>query len=46
LSSAEITLAAEDTIKELLIHEHKTISLNMIELAINDRREMSYQKHR
>lgn len=46
LSSAEITLAAEDAIKELLIHEHKTISQNIIELAINDRREMSYQKHR
>ncbi len=48
LSSAEIILAAEDAIKELqlLIHEHKTISSNIIELAINDRREMSYQKHR
>ncbi len=46
LSSAEITLAAKDAIKELLIHEHKTISPNIIELAINDRREMSYQKHR
>ncbi|VAW87214.1 AAA-family ATPase, Atu6082 type [hydrothermal vent metagenome] len=46
LSSAEIILAAEDAIKELLIHEYKTISPNIIELAINDRREMSYQKHR
>jgi len=46
LSSAEITLAAQDAIKELLIHEYKTISLDIIESAINDRREMSHKQHR
>ncbi len=46
LSSAEVTLAAEDAIKELLIHDLSNIKLEMIQTAINDRREMSYQKHR
>ncbi|MEJ2611533.1 MAG: AAA family ATPase [Candidatus Thiodiazotropha sp.] len=46
LSSAEITLAAQDSIKEMLIHEHKSITLAMVEAAVNDRREISYQKHR
>ncbi|TMO60124.1 ATPase [Pseudoalteromonas aurantia] len=41
LSSAEITLAAEDAIKEFLIHEHKKITLAILDSAINDRRNMS-----
>ena len=41
LSSAEITLAAEDAIKELLIHEYPKITLAMVETSINDRRGMS-----
>jgi SpoVK/Ycf46/Vps4 family AAA+-type ATPase len=46
LSSAEITLAAQDAIKELLIHEHEAISVAMVESAIEDRRSMSYEMHR
>ena len=46
LSSAEITLAAQDAIKELLIHEHEAISVEMVESAIEDRRSMSYEMHR
>lgn len=46
LSSAEVTLAAQDAIKELLIHEHETISVEMVESAIEDRRSMSYEMHR
>ncbi|MFC1749577.1 AAA family ATPase [Pseudomonadota bacterium] len=46
LSSAEVTLAAEDAIKELLIHDLSNIKVEMIQTAINDRREMSYQQHR
>jgi len=45
LSSAEVTLAAEDSIKYLLIHELDTIDVGMVEDAVNDRQEMSYSKH-
>ena len=46
LSSAEITLAAHDAIKELLIHEHNVITVEMVESAIEDRRGMSHEMHR
>jgi SpoVK/Ycf46/Vps4 family AAA+-type ATPase len=46
LSSAEITLAAHDAIKELLIHEHKAITVAIVESAIEDRRGMSHEMHR
>ncbi len=46
LSSAEITLAAQDAIKNLLIHEHKAITVTMVESAIEDRRSMSHEMHR
>lgn len=46
LSSAEVTLAAQDAIKELLIHEHKAITVAMVESAIEDRRGMSHEMHR
>jgi SpoVK/Ycf46/Vps4 family AAA+-type ATPase len=45
LSSAEITLAAQDAIKELLIHEHNAISAALVESAIEDRRGMSHEMH-
>jgi len=38
LSNSEITLAAEDAIKELLIHEHKIITFATLQRAIKDRR--------
>ena len=44
LSSAEVTLAAQDAIKEFLIHEYKTINLTMLENAVNDRRRMTNHK--
>ncbi len=46
LSSAEVTLAAHDAIKELLIHEHEVITVAMVEIAIEDRRAMSHEMHR
>lgn len=46
LSSAEVTLAAEDAIKELLIHEHDVITVAMVETAIEDRRGMSHEMHK
>lgn len=46
LSSAEVTLAALDAIKELLIHEHKAITVAMVESAIEDRHGMSHEMHR
>jgi SpoVK/Ycf46/Vps4 family AAA+-type ATPase len=46
LSSAEVTLAAHDAIKELLIHEHEAITVAMVEAAIEDRRAMSHEMHR
>jgi len=45
LSSAEVTLAAQDAIKDLLIHEHEFITLDMALTAIDDRRGMSYEMH-
>lgn len=44
LSSAEVTLVAQDAIKDFLIHECETINLVMLEDAINDRRSMVYSK--
>ena len=41
LSNAEITLAAEDAIKEYLIHDHDKISLPILKHAISDRRMIS-----
>jgi len=46
LSSAEVTLVAEDAIKEMLIHEYDSINVTMVESAIQDRRGMSYNKHK
>jgi SpoVK/Ycf46/Vps4 family AAA+-type ATPase len=40
LSSAEMTVAAEDAIKDLLIHEHDQITMPLLEAAIADRRGM------
>lgn len=46
LSSAEVTLAAEDAIKELLIHEHEAVTMAIVESAIEDRRGMSHEMHK
>jgi SpoVK/Ycf46/Vps4 family AAA+-type ATPase len=46
LSSAEVTLSAQDAIKEYLIHDHDGISVSMVESAIEDRRGMSHEMHR
>jgi len=46
LSSAEVTLAAQDAIKDLLIHEHQVITIAMVASAIEDRRGMSHEMHR
>ena len=46
LSGAEVTLAAQDAIKELLIHKHKAITLALLESTIEDRRGMSHEMHR
>jgi SpoVK/Ycf46/Vps4 family AAA+-type ATPase len=43
LSSAEITLVAQDAIKDLLIHEHDQLTMPMLEAAILDRRGMSHR---
>lgn len=40
LSSAEITRAAEESIKEMLIHGQEKITLNSVEVAILDRKNM------
>jgi len=45
LSSAEVTLAAQDAIKDMLIHEHKFITMDMVLTAIDDRRGMSHEMH-
>jgi len=42
LSNAEITLAAEDAIKEFLIHGHSKITMSILNETINDRRKMSH----
>jgi hypothetical protein len=41
LSSAEITLVAQDAIKELLINDQDQITLPLLEAAIADRRGMT-----
>jgi SpoVK/Ycf46/Vps4 family AAA+-type ATPase len=41
LSSAEITLVAQDAVKEMLIEERSGITLNQLEAAIADRRGMA-----
>ncbi|WP_299017156.1 AAA family ATPase [uncultured Photobacterium sp.] len=41
LSNAEITLAANDAIKEMLIHEHNSITISMLQHAIEDRKSIS-----
>lgn len=46
LSCAEVTLAAQDAIKDLLIHEHENITINMLVSAIVDRRGMNHEMHR
>jgi SpoVK/Ycf46/Vps4 family AAA+-type ATPase len=46
LSCAEVTLAAQDAIKDLLIHEHENITIEMVTSAIEDRRGMSHEMHR
>jgi SpoVK/Ycf46/Vps4 family AAA+-type ATPase len=46
LSCAEVTLAAQDAIKDLLIHEHENITIEMATSAIEDRRGMSHEMHR
>lgn len=46
LSSAEVTLAAADSIKELLIQEYQSITVAMVESAIEDRRGMSHEMYR
>ncbi|MEX0445819.1 hypothetical protein [Xenorhabdus sp. SGI246] len=40
LSSAEITRAAEEAIKDILIHGHKKISMSLLDSAITDRKNM------
>jgi len=44
LSSAEVTLVAEDAIKDMLIHEHERITEDMIKAAISDRSGMNRQR--
>jgi len=46
LSSAEIALAAQNAIKDLLIHEYKTISMKMMISAIEDRQGMSHEMYK
>ncbi|WP_299694044.1 ATP-binding protein [uncultured Vibrio sp.] len=41
LSNAEITLAANDAIKEMLIHDHSSITITMLQQAIEDRKSIS-----
>lgn len=40
LSSAEITMAAEDAIKDLLIHEYSRITMSILDHSISDRRNI------
>ncbi len=42
LSSAEITMAAEEAIKDLLIHEYDKITMPILDKAISDRRNISH----
>ena len=41
LSNAEVTLAANDAIKEMLIHDHNSITISMLQKAIEDRKNIS-----
>jgi len=41
LSNAEVTLAANDAIKEMLIHDYNSITISMIQQAIEDRKSIS-----
>ncbi|TOM86596.1 AAA family ATPase, partial [Vibrio parahaemolyticus] len=41
LSNAEITLAANDAIKEMLIHDYNSITTTMLQQAIEDRKSIS-----
>lgn len=41
LSNAEITLAANDAIKEMLIHDKSSITFTMLQQAIEDRKSIS-----
>lgn len=41
LSGAEITLAAEDAIKDYLIHDRKSVTIELVKKAIKDRRSIS-----
>ncbi len=41
LSNAEITLAANDAIKEMLIHDHNFITISMLQQAVEDRKSIS-----
>jgi hypothetical protein len=45
LSAAEVTLAAQDAIKELLIQGGEHVSIESVISAIDDRRGMSHQTH-
>jgi len=40
LSSAELTIAAEDAIKDLLIHGYEKITMPILENALSDRKEI------
>ena len=46
LSSAEVVLAAQDAVKEMLIAKQERISPQMLLTAIQDRRNMSHEMHR
>lgn len=41
LSNAEVTLAANDAIKEMLIHDYTSITISMLQQAIEDRKSIS-----
>ncbi len=43
LSNAEITLAANDAIKDMLIHNHGSITISMLQNSIEDRKNISQQ---
>ena len=46
LSCAEVTLSAQDAIKDLLINEYEKVTIEMVASAIDDRRGMSHEMHR
>jgi hypothetical protein len=41
LSNAEVTLASNDAIKEMLIHDLDSITISMLKKAIQDRQNIS-----